>query len=86
MVSSRPGLGNVAWPRDVEPVLRRENAPDAEWRYEFEDDGVRLWVDRQSFWTLELPDLPGFRAGQTADVWFGADTELERQPVGLEAE
>ncbi|MEO1696014.1 MAG: hypothetical protein AAFU73_01885 [Planctomycetota bacterium] len=86
MVSSRPGQGNVPWPRDVEPELRRENAPDAEWRYEFEGGGVRLWVDRQSFWTLELPDLPGFRAGQTADVWFGEDTELERQPVGLEAE
>ena len=86
MVSSRPGQGNVPWPRDVEPVLWREDAPDAEWRYEFEGDGVRFWVDRESFWMLKLPDLPGFRTGQTTNVWFGADTELERQPVGLEAE
>lgn len=86
LVAGRPKSGSVPWPRDVEPVLSRGDAPDAEWRYEFEGEGVRLWVDRQSGWELRLPDVPGFKPGQTAYVWFGEDTPLGVKPVGLEPE
>lgn len=86
LVAGRPKSGSVPWPRDVEPVLSRGDAPDAEWRYEFEGEGVRLWVDRQSGWELRLPDVPEFKPGQTAYVWFGEDTPLGVKPVGLEPE
>jgi len=86
LVAGRPKTGTVPWPRDFEPVLSRGDAPDAEWRFEFEGDGVRLWVDRQSGWELRLPDVPGFKPGQTTYVWFGEDTPLGVKPVGLEPE
>lgn len=78
------GGAPIAWPVGVEPVLTREGVPDASFRFEYEAGGVRLWVDRPSFWTLALPDLPGYRSGQTNGLWFGADTEIEMVRYGLE--
>lgn len=86
MVEGRPKGSSVPWPSDFEPILWREDAPDATFRFRHEENGIRFWVDRQGFWNLTLPDLPGFKSGQTTYVWFGEDTELGVQPVGLELE
>ncbi|MEM8712349.1 MAG: hypothetical protein AAGG01_15465 [Planctomycetota bacterium] len=86
LVEGIPKGKPLPWPGDFEPVLTRHNEPNATYRYRIERDGVRFWPDRRGFWTLRLPDLPGFKKGQEATVWFGEDTELGIQPVGLEPE
>lgn len=75
----------IDWPAGVEPVLTRgEDQPDATYRFEYEAGGVRLWVTSGSFWELHLPDMPGYRSGQTQTLWFGEDTELEMVRYGVE--